>query len=102
MRSSDWRTGDALDDVAALVAERNRIDALLARRVRAAELSQAPERDGLRPGAAGRAGPARRGGAGRGGRAAARARRRRPTGGGRWAPGGAGTAGCRGPRRRGW
>ncbi|MBM7808335.1 hypothetical protein JOD57_004172 [Geodermatophilus bullaregiensis] len=39
--------GDVLDDVAALVAERNRVDALLARRVRAAELSQAPERDGL-------------------------------------------------------
>ncbi|MGR7025460.1 DUF222 domain-containing protein [Geodermatophilus sp. URMC 62] len=40
--------GDVLDDVAALVAERNRLDALLARRVHAAELSQAPERDGLR------------------------------------------------------
>ncbi|MEX5718863.1 HNH endonuclease signature motif containing protein [Geodermatophilus maliterrae] len=39
---------DGLDDVAALVAERNRVDALLARRVRAAELSQAPERDGLK------------------------------------------------------
>jgi hypothetical protein len=39
-------SGDVLDDVAALVAERNRIDALLARRVRAAELSQAPERTG--------------------------------------------------------
>ncbi len=37
-----------LDDVAALVAERNRIDAALARAVRAAELSQAPERDGQR------------------------------------------------------
>ncbi|PRY51044.1 uncharacterized protein DUF222 [Geodermatophilus tzadiensis] len=37
-----------LDDVATLVAERNRIDALLARRVRAAELTQAPERDGLK------------------------------------------------------
>ncbi|SFO00705.1 protein of unknown function [Geodermatophilus obscurus] len=37
-----------LDDVAALVAERNRIDAALARRVRAAELAQAPERDGQR------------------------------------------------------
>ncbi|MGY1664375.1 DUF222 domain-containing protein [Geodermatophilus sp. SYSU D00696] len=46
MRSSEWETGDVLDDVAALVAERNRIDAALARRVRAAELSQAPERDG--------------------------------------------------------
>ncbi|MGY1831296.1 DUF222 domain-containing protein [Geodermatophilus sp. SYSU D01180] len=41
-------SGDVLDDVAALVAERNRIDARLARAVRAAELSQAPERDGLR------------------------------------------------------
>src|SRR3712207_9407330 len=48
MCSSDPRTGDVLDDVAALVAERNRIDALLARRVRAAELSQAPERDGAK------------------------------------------------------
>jgi hypothetical protein len=38
--------GDALDDVAALLAERNRIDARLARSVRAAEVSQAPERDG--------------------------------------------------------
>ncbi len=37
-----------LDDVAALVAERNRLDAALARAVRAAEVSQAPERDGLR------------------------------------------------------
>ncbi|MGY1672290.1 DUF222 domain-containing protein [Geodermatophilus sp. SYSU D00710] len=46
MRSSRWETGDVLDDVAALIAERNRIDAALARRVRAAELSQAPERDG--------------------------------------------------------
>ncbi|MGY1606356.1 DUF222 domain-containing protein [Geodermatophilus sp. SYSU D00700] len=46
MCSSGWGTGDVLDDVAALVAERNRIDAALARRVRAAELSQAPERDG--------------------------------------------------------
>ncbi|MGY1784948.1 DUF222 domain-containing protein [Geodermatophilus sp. SYSU D00698] len=40
--------GGVLDEVAALVAERNRIDARLARAVRAAELSQAPERDGLR------------------------------------------------------
>src|ERR687894_1016813 len=48
MCSSDWPTGDGLDDVAALVAERNRIDAALARRVRAAELAQAPERDGLK------------------------------------------------------
>src|SRR4028119_288128 len=48
MCSGDGQTGDVLDDVAALVAERNRIDALLARRVRAAELSQAPERDGQR------------------------------------------------------
>ncbi|MGY1685505.1 DUF222 domain-containing protein [Geodermatophilus sp. SYSU D00867] len=39
--------GDVLDDVAALIAERNRIDARLARAVRAAELTQAPERDGL-------------------------------------------------------
>ncbi|MGY1666834.1 DUF222 domain-containing protein [Geodermatophilus sp. SYSU D00696] len=46
MRSSGWETGDVLDDVAALIAERNRIDAALARRVRAAELAQAPERDG--------------------------------------------------------
>ncbi|MGY1667035.1 DUF222 domain-containing protein [Geodermatophilus sp. SYSU D00696] len=46
MRSSGWEAGDVLDDVAALVAERNRIDAALARRVRAAELAQAPERDG--------------------------------------------------------
>jgi hypothetical protein len=37
-----------LDDVAALVAERNRLDARLARLVRAAEVSQAPERDGQR------------------------------------------------------
>ncbi len=35
-----------LDDVAVLVAERNRLDAALARLVRAAEVSQAPERDG--------------------------------------------------------
>src|ERR671916_459859 len=48
MRSGGLGGGDGLDDVAALVAERNRIDAALARRVRAAELSQAPERDGLR------------------------------------------------------
>ncbi|WP_448639084.1 DUF222 domain-containing protein [Geodermatophilus sp. URMC 63] len=48
MCSDGWSSGDVLDDVAALVAERNRIDALLARRVRAAELSQAPERDGLK------------------------------------------------------
>jgi hypothetical protein len=40
--------GDVLDDVAAVVAERNRQDARLARLVRAAELSQAPERDGLK------------------------------------------------------
>src|SRR3712207_9166626 len=46
MCSGEGQTGDALDDVAALLAERNRIDAALARRVRAAELSQAPERDG--------------------------------------------------------
>ncbi|MGY1673267.1 DUF222 domain-containing protein [Geodermatophilus sp. SYSU D00710] len=46
MCSSRWETGDVLDDVAALIAERNRIDAALARRVRAAELAQAPERDG--------------------------------------------------------
>ncbi len=48
MCSGGLAGGDVLDDVAALVAERNRIDARLARRVRAAELSQAPERDGLR------------------------------------------------------
>jgi hypothetical protein len=48
MCSGDWQTGDVLDDVAALVAERNRLDARLARAVRAAELSQAPERDGLK------------------------------------------------------
>ncbi|MGY1734480.1 DUF222 domain-containing protein [Geodermatophilus sp. SYSU D00684] len=48
MCSGDSGGGDVLDDVAALVAERNRIDARLARAVRAAELSQAPERDGLR------------------------------------------------------
>ncbi len=48
MCSSDWTTGDVLDDVAALVAERNRLDARLARLVRSAELSQAPERDGLK------------------------------------------------------
>ncbi|GAB3316473.1 HNH endonuclease signature motif containing protein [Geodermatophilus aquaeductus] len=46
MCSGDLGGGDVLDDVAALVAERNRIDAALARCVRAAELSQAPERDG--------------------------------------------------------
>jgi hypothetical protein len=46
MRSSDSGSGDVLDDVAALVAERNRLDARLARLVRAAEVSQAPERDG--------------------------------------------------------
>ncbi|MGY1786196.1 DUF222 domain-containing protein [Geodermatophilus sp. SYSU D00698] len=40
-------SGDVLDAVAALVAERNRIDARPARTVRAAELCQAPERDGL-------------------------------------------------------
>jgi hypothetical protein len=48
MCSIDRLTGDVLDDVAALVAERNRIDAALARAVRAAELVQAPERDGQR------------------------------------------------------
>jgi hypothetical protein len=46
MCSSDWQTGDVLDDVAAVVAERSRLDARLARLVRAAELAQAPERDG--------------------------------------------------------
>jgi hypothetical protein len=40
--------GDVLDDVAALVAERNRLDARLARLSRVAELAQAPERDGLK------------------------------------------------------
>ncbi|MGY1792837.1 DUF222 domain-containing protein [Geodermatophilus sp. SYSU D00525] len=48
MCSEEPGGGDVLDDVAALVAERHRIDARLARAVRAAELSQAPERDGLR------------------------------------------------------
>ncbi|MGY1829422.1 DUF222 domain-containing protein [Geodermatophilus sp. SYSU D01180] len=48
MRSGELVGGDVLDDVAGLVAERNRIDARLARAVRSAELSQAPERDGLR------------------------------------------------------
>src|SRR3954449_12293601 len=48
MCSGDLGSGDVLDDVAVLVAARNRIDAALARRVRAAELSQAPERDGQR------------------------------------------------------
>jgi hypothetical protein len=48
MRSNDLSGGDVLDDVAALIAERNRIDARLARAVRAAELAQAPERDGQR------------------------------------------------------
>ncbi|SHG78897.1 HNH endonuclease signature motif containing protein [Geodermatophilus nigrescens] len=48
MCSSGIGSGDVLDDVAALVAERNRIDARLARAVRAAELSSAPERDGLK------------------------------------------------------
>ncbi|GAB3200129.1 HNH endonuclease signature motif containing protein [Geodermatophilus arenarius] len=47
MCSDEPGSGDVLDDVATLVAERNRIDARLARAVRAAELSQAPERDGL-------------------------------------------------------
>ncbi|MGY1831269.1 DUF222 domain-containing protein [Geodermatophilus sp. SYSU D01180] len=46
MCSGELGSEDLLDDVAALVAERNRIDALLARLVRAAELEQAPERDG--------------------------------------------------------
>ncbi|SNS20062.1 hypothetical protein SAMN04488107_1662, partial [Geodermatophilus saharensis] len=49
MCSGGWQAGDdVLDDVAALVAGRNRTDAALARRVRAVELSQAPERDGQR------------------------------------------------------
>ncbi|SFT95285.1 protein of unknown function, partial [Geodermatophilus amargosae] len=48
MCSGGLVSGDVLDDVAVLVAERNRIDATLARRVRAAELAQAPERDGLK------------------------------------------------------
>src|SRR5918997_5533729 len=46
MCSGGLGSGDVLDDVAAVVAERNRRDAALARAVRAAELSQAPERDG--------------------------------------------------------
>jgi hypothetical protein len=37
-----------LDDIALLLEARNRLDAQLARRVRAAELQQAPEDDGLR------------------------------------------------------
>ncbi|MGY1815550.1 DUF222 domain-containing protein [Blastococcus sp. SYSU D00820] len=40
--------GDVLDAIAAGVAERNRRDAELTRQVRAAELSQAAERDGLK------------------------------------------------------
>src|SRR5919107_3660898 len=48
MCSGDPESGDVLDDVAAVVAERNRQDARLARLIRAAELSQAPERDGQR------------------------------------------------------
>ncbi|MGY1832721.1 DUF222 domain-containing protein [Geodermatophilus sp. SYSU D01180] len=48
MCSGELGSGDVLDDVAALVAERNRIDARLARAVRAAELFHAPDRDGLR------------------------------------------------------
>ncbi|MGY1735964.1 DUF222 domain-containing protein [Geodermatophilus sp. SYSU D00684] len=46
MCSGELSSGDVLDDVAALVAERNRIDARLARAVRTAENQQAPERDG--------------------------------------------------------
>jgi hypothetical protein len=48
MCSDDLGSGDALDHVAALVAERNRQDARLARLVRAAEVEQASERDGLK------------------------------------------------------
>src|SRR3954451_13987095 len=48
MCSGDLGSGDVVDDVAAAVAARNRQDARLARLVRAAELSQAPERDGQR------------------------------------------------------
>ncbi|MGY1787104.1 DUF222 domain-containing protein [Geodermatophilus sp. SYSU D00698] len=48
MCSGEPGGGDVLDEVAALVAERNRIDARLARLVRTAENRQAPERDGLR------------------------------------------------------
>ncbi|MGY1815633.1 DUF222 domain-containing protein [Blastococcus sp. SYSU D00820] len=40
--------GDVLDVIAAGVAERNRRDAALTRQVRAAELAQAAERDGLK------------------------------------------------------
>ncbi|MGY1813740.1 DUF222 domain-containing protein [Blastococcus sp. SYSU D00820] len=40
--------GDALDAIAAGVADRNRRDAELTRQVRAAELAQAAERDGLK------------------------------------------------------
>ncbi|NEK57882.1 DUF222 domain-containing protein [Geodermatophilus sabuli] len=39
--------GDPLDDLAAALAERNRLDARLARSVRAAENEQAAQRDGL-------------------------------------------------------
>ncbi|MGY1792652.1 DUF222 domain-containing protein [Geodermatophilus sp. SYSU D00525] len=46
MCSEELGSGDVLDDVAALVAERNRVDARLARAVRSAENQQAPERDG--------------------------------------------------------
>jgi hypothetical protein len=46
MCSGDLVAGDVLDEVAALLAERNRVDAALARAVRAAEPARAPERDG--------------------------------------------------------
>ena len=39
--------GTQLEQIAELVQARNRLDAQLARRVRVAELTQAPERDGL-------------------------------------------------------
>ncbi len=46
MCSSGPTADDVLDDIAALLAERDRLDTTLAGAVRAAELSQAPERDG--------------------------------------------------------
>ncbi|MGY1731025.1 DUF222 domain-containing protein [Geodermatophilus sp. SYSU D01045] len=48
MCSEELGSGDVLDDVAALVAERNRVDARLARAVRSAENQQAPGHDGQR------------------------------------------------------
>ncbi|MGY1812863.1 DUF222 domain-containing protein [Blastococcus sp. SYSU D00820] len=48
MCSIDGPGGDVLDAIAVGVAERNRRDAVLTGQVRAAELSQAAERDGLK------------------------------------------------------